>query len=138
MAREWYLQSLAISEKQGDLHTAALTYHQLGRIAQEQRDFETARGWYLQSLAIKEKQGDLHGVAITYHELGILAGLQRSFEESGKWFTYSITGFQRTHDQHAMERNVRNFLVFYQQASPDEKEKLKAIWREAGLGPFPA
>ena len=35
------------------------------------------------------------------------------------------------------ERDVRNFLIAYQQASPEEKEKLKAIWSEAGLGPFP-
>jgi hypothetical protein len=35
-------QILAISEKQGNEHGAASTYHQLGRIAQEQRDFAQA------------------------------------------------------------------------------------------------
>src|SRR2546422_8102194 len=49
-----------------NLHGAASTYHQLGNIAQEQRDFATAREWYLKSLAIKEKQGNLHGAASTY------------------------------------------------------------------------
>ena len=63
--------------------------------------------------------------------------MQGNFEESGKWFARAITGFQQTHDQHDSGRNVRNFLTVYQQASPEEKEKLKAIWSEAGLGPFP-
>ena len=107
-------------------------------IAQEQLEFETARGWYFKSLAISEQQGDLHIAAITYHQLGVLAALQGSFEESGKWITRSITGFRQTHDQYEMERTVRNFLTVYQRSSRNEKEKLKAIWQEAGLGPFPA
>ena len=42
-AERWYLKSLAIEEKQGNEHGAASTYHQLGMIAQEQRDFEDGR-----------------------------------------------------------------------------------------------
>lgn len=38
-AEQWYRKSLAMKEKQGNEQGAALTYHQLGRIAQEQRDF---------------------------------------------------------------------------------------------------
>jgi hypothetical protein len=43
---QWYKKSLAIKEKQGNEHGAASTYHQLGRIAQEQRDFGAAEQWY--------------------------------------------------------------------------------------------
>ena len=46
--------------------------------------------------------------------------------------------FQQTHDQHEVERTVRNFLTTYYQASRGEREKMKAIWSEAGLGRFPA
>ena len=34
---------------------AANTYYQLGRIAQEQRDFAAAEQWYRKSLAIRER-----------------------------------------------------------------------------------
>ena len=51
-------KSLAIDEKHGNEHGAAITYHQLGRIAQEQRDFAAAEQWYRKSLAIEEKHGD--------------------------------------------------------------------------------
>ena len=68
------LKTLAIHEKHGNEHGAAITYHHLGIIAEEQRDFTTAEEWYLKSLAIFEKQGDEHGAARTYHHLGMIAG----------------------------------------------------------------
>jgi tetratricopeptide (TPR) repeat protein len=136
-AREWYLKSLAMSEKMGIEHYAAATYNQLGIIAQQQSDFERAREWYLKSLAIKEKQGNLHGAASTYGQLGLIAGSQGSFEDAGRWLTRCIGAFLQTHDQHAADRNIRNFLLFHKRASPDTKHKLEAIWREAGLGGFP-
>jgi tetratricopeptide (TPR) repeat protein len=137
-AREWYLKSLAIEEKQGNLQGAANTYHQLGIIAHQQGDFAIAREWYLKSLAFEEKQGNLHGAAGSYAQLGILAELQGSFEDAGKWLTRCITAFQQTNDQHGVERNVQNFRVICQRAPMEEKQKLRAIWLEAGLGPFPA
>jgi tetratricopeptide (TPR) repeat protein len=136
-AREWYLKSLAISEKEGNLHRAATTYHQLGVVAQEERDFGTAREWYLKSLAISDKHGTLHGAASTYGQLGLLAGLEGSYEEAGKWLIRSITSFSQANDQCGAQRNVRNFLRLYGQASPKDKQKLEDLWREAGLGPFP-
>src|ERR1019366_9333866 len=135
-ARKCYLKSLAISEKEGYLQVAANTYHQLGIIAHQQRNVATAREWYLKSLAIEEKQDNLHGAASSYAQLGILAELQGSFEDAGKWLARCITAFQQTHDQHAVERNVQNFRVIYQRAPTEEKQKLGAIWLEAGLGPL--
>jgi tetratricopeptide (TPR) repeat protein len=135
-AREWYLKSLAIKEQRRDMQGAATTYHQLGMVAQELRDFATAREWYRKSLAISEKQRP-HLAAGTYGQLGILAAMQGNVEEGGRWFARSIAGFQQTHDQHLVKHMVGNFLIAYGQASPGEKEKLKAVWLEAGLGPFP-
>ena len=60
-----------------------------------------------------------------------------NFGDSAKWYARAITGFQQTQEQHEVERNVRNFLINYRQAPPAEKEKMKAIWLKAGLGPFP-
>src|SRR5271157_3961775 len=60
-AEQWYRKSLAIKEKQGDEHGAAIAYGQLGTIAQEQRDYASAEQWYRKSLAIEEKQGNEHG-----------------------------------------------------------------------------
>ena len=106
-------------------------------VAEEQGDFTAAREWYLKSLAIKEQQDDLHGAAMTYGNLGILEARQGNFEDAGKWFARAITSFRQTRDQRSAEQDVRNFLRAYQKASPGEKQELKAIWLEAGLGHFP-
>jgi tetratricopeptide (TPR) repeat protein len=136
-AREWYLKSLAIEEKQGNLHGAAISYHQLGMVAQEERDFKAAREWYLKSLAIKEQQGNLHGAASTYGQLGIVAALEGDMVTCGAWLARCIRTFLETSDTYAAERNVKNFLLAHQGASPESRLKMEAAWHEAGLGPFP-
>jgi tetratricopeptide (TPR) repeat protein len=65
-------------------------YHQLGRVAQEQRDLETARDWYLKSLAISEKRRDVPTAAVTYHQLGRVAQEQRDFEAAREWYLKSL------------------------------------------------
>jgi tetratricopeptide (TPR) repeat protein len=136
-AREWYLKSLAINEKQGNLHGAAGTYHNLGVIAKDEQDFETAREWYLKSLAISEKQGDLHQAASTYSALGILCGKQGDTRSCASWLTRSINSFLEVRDEYAAERAVQDFFGFYRQASDQDKLLMKAVWEEAGFGPFP-
>ena len=65
-------------------------YHQLGMIAQEQRDFAGAEQWYRKSLAIEEKQGNEHGAAITYHQLGRIAQEQRDFAGAEQWYRKAL------------------------------------------------
>jgi len=85
-AEQWYRKAMAIKEKQGDEHGAAITYHQLGYSAQEQRDFASAEQWYRKSLAIWVKYGDKHYEAITRSNLEILreAGGTGSIPEPGE------------------------------------------------------
>jgi len=102
-----------------------------------QGDYAAAEEWYRKSLAIEEKQGNPHGAAGTYGQLGTVAGMEGSFEGSGKWLVRGITAFLETDDQHEAARQVRNFLTSHRLASPADKQKLEAIWRDANLGPFP-
>jgi len=81
---------LAQHAARGDAEGEAAAYHQLGRIAEEQRDLATARDWYLKSLAIKEQQGNLRGAASTYHQLGRIAEEQRDFATARDWYLKSL------------------------------------------------
>jgi hypothetical protein len=49
----------------------------------------------------------------------------------------SIASFLQAHDPHEAERKTKAFLVLHQRVSPQDKQKLEAIWREAKLGLFP-
>jgi len=72
-ARQIYEESLAIWLKQGNQGNAAVVYHLLGMIANNQQDYETAKNKYEQALAIYEKLDDQLNLAKIYHALGNLA-----------------------------------------------------------------
>ncbi|MEI2783447.1 MAG: tetratricopeptide repeat protein [Candidatus Competibacter sp.] len=94
----WRWRSTASSAiiQQGE----AAAYHQLGRIAEERRDFAAAERWYQQSLAIKEKQGNEHGAAITYHQLGRIAEERRDFAAAERWYQQSLAIKEKQGDEH--------------------------------------
>ncbi|WP_433971413.1 tetratricopeptide repeat protein [Tunturiibacter lichenicola] len=137
MARQCYLDSLKLKEKLGDEHGAASSLHQLGILAESQKDDDEARDWYFKALKIKEKLGDLNHAAMTYGQLGIIASRKHRLEEAGKWLVRAIAAYRRTNDRQGAERNERNFYSFHQHASPEDKQKLEAVWRGAALGDFP-
>ena len=136
-AEQWYRKALPIFEKLGDEPGAARTYHQLGNVAYLQRHFAAAEQWYRKSLAIFEKLDDEHGAASTYGQLGLLAGQQGNFVESGQWLIKACVSFRLTSDPVLAQQTVHILLVFYKRASAADRAKLRALWSEAGLGPFP-
>ena len=119
------------------MHLAASTYNQLGRIAEEERDFEIAREWYLKSLAISERHRDLHLVTLTYGALGILEGYDGHMKLCADWLIRAIRGFLESADERNAEALVRNFAIFFNQASKADKIAMKSAWEQANLGSFP-
>jgi tetratricopeptide (TPR) repeat protein len=64
--------------------------HQLGMIAHEQRDYESAKKWYIKALAMNERLGNEHGVGTGCHQLGVLAEEWRDFELAATWHMKSL------------------------------------------------
>jgi tetratricopeptide (TPR) repeat protein len=60
----------------------ATTYHQLGAVAQNLREYEEARKNYQQALAIYVEFGDRYSQASTYHQLGNVEYFLREYEEA--------------------------------------------------------
>ncbi len=71
LANNYYRRIIEIQKETGDLSGLASTFHNLGGIAQEQRDFKTAETWFQKGLRIKEEQGNEHGTALTSIALGV-------------------------------------------------------------------
>ncbi len=136
-AEKWYRKSLEIFEKQGNEHLVGSICHNLGTIAQERGNSEAADKWYRKSLKVSEKQGNEHFAAITYSLLGILSRSQNCLEDSGRWFIKSITSFSRTHDPYFRSQVEDHFLETYRQASLTGQRKLRALWKNEGIGDFP-
>src|SRR5260370_28783387 len=61
-------------------------YHQLGWVAQEQRQFQQAEQYFQQALQIYIDFNDLHSQASTLHNLGIIAQEQRQMQQVKRYF----------------------------------------------------
>ena len=66
-----------------------------------------------------------------------LAGLQEHYEQAGQLLVKAILAFVTSNDLHSAQAVVNNFLILQKRAGIDVRSKLKAMWEEAGLGPFP-
>jgi tetratricopeptide (TPR) repeat protein len=88
---------------------------QLGRIAQEQRDFAAAEQWYRKSLEIKERQGDEHGAANTYHQLGRIAEEQRGFAAAEQWYRKSLEIEERQGNEHGAAQTYHQLGIIAQE-----------------------
>jgi tetratricopeptide (TPR) repeat protein len=78
-----------IDEKERSKLMAA-TYHNLGNVAQEQRQWEQAEQYYQQALQIKIEYNDRYAQAITYHQLGIVAQKQRQWAQAEQYYQQAL------------------------------------------------
>ena len=76
-----------------DRYSQAKTYHQLGIVAQEQRQWEQAEQYYQQALQIKIEFNDRYSQALTYHNLGRVAQEQRQWAQARNYFLHALQTF---------------------------------------------
>ncbi len=77
------------------------TYHQLGMVAQEQRQWEQAEQYYQQALQIKIEYKDRYSQASTYHQLGMVAQEQRQWEQAREYFLQALEIFVEYKDTYS-------------------------------------
>ena len=81
-AEQYYQQALQLFIEFNARYEQASTYHNLGRVAQEQRQWVQAEQYYQQALQLKIEFNDRYEQAGTYHQLGIVAQEQRQWVAS--------------------------------------------------------
>ena len=102
---------------------AGRTYHQLGIVAQEQRQWEQAEQYYKEALAIYVEFQDRYSQARTYHQLGRVAQEQRQWAQARDYFLKALDTFAEFQDQHSLVIVLRS---------------LARLWRESGDESLPA
>jgi tetratricopeptide (TPR) repeat protein len=88
-----FLQSAKTSDSVENKIAAA--FHQLGRVAEEERKFDEAKRWYNKALEIKERFGDELNAAGDYHQLGRVAQEERKFDEAKRWYNKALEIHER-------------------------------------------
>ncbi|EGJ51770.1 tetratricopeptide repeat protein [Desulfocurvibacter africanus] len=71
-----------LSTKTDETRYKSVAYHQLGAIAEEQRNYDQAEKWYLKSLEMDGKLGHEHGTAMNYGQLGNVALARRDLDQA--------------------------------------------------------
>ncbi|TRU47331.1 MAG: tetratricopeptide repeat protein [Microcystis aeruginosa Ma_QC_Ch_20071001_S25] len=95
-AKEIYQKSLELlkpiseSYSQSKQSLQAVTLHQLGRVAQELREWEQARSYYRQALEIFIEYGARYEQASTLHQLGIVAQELREWEQARSYYRQAL------------------------------------------------
>src|SRR6266496_164540 len=80
---------------------SASIYHQLGRVAQEQQQWEQAEAYYQQALQIYIEYQDRYAQADTYHQLGMVAEEQRQWEQAVGYYQQALQIYIEYQDRYA-------------------------------------
>ena len=90
LAAEQIYAALAESLGEDAESDAAVVFHGLGTVAEEQRQFEQAEHWFQKSLEICLRLRDEMQAAKACHHLGLVAEEQRQFEQARNWHEKSL------------------------------------------------
>jgi tetratricopeptide (TPR) repeat protein len=126
-----YQQALEIFIEFGDRYSQASTYHNLGIVAQELREYKEARQKYQQALEIFIEFGNRYSQATTYGQLGILAEAENNFTEAGQNLLQALEIFAQFQDQHSVEIVLRNLSRIYQ--ATQDQSLLEAMAKTLGV-----
>ena len=142
-ARETYRKTFSILTEFENLpqelkqNLTAGTYHQLGIVAQELREYAEARNSYQQALAIKVEFGDRYEQAGTYGQLGSVALALREYEEARKNYQQALAINVEFDDRYSQASTYHNLgavaegLREYEEARNNYQQAL-AIFVEFG------
>ncbi len=82
----------------------ATIYHQLGVMAQEQRQWLQAEQYYQQALQINIEYNDRYSQADTYHQLGFVAQEQRQWSQAEQYYQQALRIYMEYNDRYAQAR----------------------------------
>ena len=88
-ALEAYEKLREVEERDKQLWIAT-TYHELGIVAQDLREYQQARDYYQNALEIKIEYDDRYGSANTYHQLGRVAQELREYQQALDYYQNAL------------------------------------------------
>jgi len=99
-AERHYQTAINLLEAGGNRKRQSALYHQLARIAQDQKQYDRAEASYCQALDIDLAYGDQSSTAITYHQLGVLAQDEKRYDQAETSYRKALDIFLAYDDQH--------------------------------------
>ncbi|MCP5103520.1 MAG: tetratricopeptide repeat protein [bacterium] len=100
-ARTNYNKGLTLLLQAGKKQEAAVGYHQLGYVAQEERDWGEAKRNYTEALKIFQEFNDRYTQASPYHQLGNVAFEERDWGEAKRNYAEALKICQEFNDRYS-------------------------------------
>ncbi|AUI69122.1 tetratricopeptide repeat protein [Beggiatoa leptomitoformis] len=94
-------KNLTFFEKTERAKLNANTYHQLGMVAQAQRQWSQAQDYYQQALAILIEFNDRYSQASTYNQLGMVVEEQRQWSQAQDYYQQALAIWIEFNDRYA-------------------------------------
>lgn len=117
-AEQGYHQALSLATKIEDVDlrrkVSAVMYHQLGVVAQEQRQWVQAEKYYKQALQIKAMINDRHMQAASYGQLGRLAQEQHQWAQAERYFQQALQIYIEFDDRRQQAATYQNLGIVVQ------------------------
>ena len=105
-----------------DRYSQASTYHQMGRVAQEQRRWEEAESHYRQALALFVEFNDRYSQGSTYNQLGALASAQELWSQAAENYLQAVGIAVEFQDEYRLGTRLQS---------------LGRVWQASGDGTIP-
>ena len=127
-------QNIEDSQKQSYLAT---TYHQLGSVAQDLREYQQARDYYQQALSLYIEFGDRYEQANTLHQLGMVAQDLREYQQARDYYQQALSLYIEFGDRYEQANTLHQLgmvaqdLREYQQAR-DYYQQALSLYIEFG------
>jgi tetratricopeptide (TPR) repeat protein len=130
-----YQELSDVEERQKQLWCATIYHHlgivaqELGRVAQESREWEQAKAYYTQALDIKIEFSDRYSQAGTYHNLGVVAQELREWEQAKAYYTQALDICIEFSDRFSQASTYHQLGIVAQELR--EWEQAKAYYKKA-------
>nr|MBA2285539.1 tetratricopeptide repeat protein [Ktedonobacteraceae bacterium] len=105
------------------------TYHQLGRVAEEQQEWKEAEQHYQQAIEVFRENNDGYSQGDLYYQLGTVAQKQKHWQEADKYYQQALQIYGEYHDRRSQgyiyhqlgmlagaQGNWKIAMVYYQKA----------------------
>ncbi len=138
-AKQTYLKVIELTQnlqgvdEQQKASILGTTYHNLGRVAQELREWEQARSYYQQAIEIKIEYGDRYEQAGTLHQLGGVAEGVGELSQAKSYYLQALQIWAEFNDGYSVQTFSLPSLVDLYQQTQDE-EILVGIASVLGVG----
>lgn len=103
-ARDNLSKSLTLLQQAGKRHEMAMAYHQLGYVAQGERDWAEAKRNYQKALQILREFKNRYSQAGTYHQLGRVSEEERDSAEAERQYREALNIYQEFDDRYGQAK----------------------------------